>query len=75
MSTAREPGRIGPLVLELLPPPERTPAGREALHEVRAAGGALSELASPLLGRLRPPPLLRGPRSRPPWPSSRPAGT
>ncbi|MFD7931288.1 hypothetical protein [Streptomyces sp. NPDC059742] len=50
MGTARELGRIGPLVLELLQPPERTPAGREALHEVQAAGGVLSALVIPLLG-------------------------
>ncbi|MFF4443626.1 NACHT domain-containing protein [Streptomyces sp. NPDC001502] len=49
VGTARELGRIGPLVLELLPPPERAPAGPAALHTVQAAGGVLSDLAIPFL--------------------------
>ncbi|MFG2235714.1 hypothetical protein ACGFNX_37895 [Streptomyces sp. NPDC048723] len=36
-------------VLELLPPPERAPAGPAALHTVQAAGGVPSELAVPFL--------------------------
>ncbi|WP_234319309.1 NACHT domain-containing protein [Streptomyces sp. NRRL S-237] len=51
VGTARELGRIGPLVLELLPPPERAPAAPAALYTVQAAGGVLSELAIPFLAR------------------------
>lgn len=51
MGTARELGRIGPLVLELLPPPERAAAAPAALYTVQAAGGVLSELAIPFLAR------------------------
>ncbi|MFF4433367.1 NACHT domain-containing protein [Streptomyces sp. NPDC001513] len=49
VGAARELGRIGPLVLGLLPPPEEIPAGPAAVHTVQAAGGVLSELAIPFL--------------------------
>lgn len=51
VGTARELGRIGPLVLELLPPPEEAPDGAAALYTVQAAGGVLSERAIPFLAR------------------------
>ncbi|MFG2991135.1 NACHT domain-containing protein [Streptomyces sp. NPDC048257] len=49
VGTARELGRIGPLILELLPQPEQVPSGPAALYTVQAAGGVVSELAVPFL--------------------------